>query len=127
MLLDQSRFPLVFIQADTPSELSEDAQMEALLGRAAPFVLIAPAQAKHDHGDETPDERKQRALQFKSWRERLRRLCRGVIVVQGGKPLAAPFRLAAEGFGKAVGVTVRFVDDEAAAVVTATAMLEPGP
>ncbi len=124
MHLDQTRFPLVFIQADTPSDFSYEAQMDALLGRAAPFVLIAPAQAKHDHGEETPEERKQRALQFKTWRERLRRLCRGVIVVLDGKPLAAPFRLAAEGFGKAVGVTVRFVDDEAAAVATGTVMLE---
>lgn len=124
MRLDQTRFPLVFIQADTPSHLSEEAQMAALLDRAAPFVLIAQAQGRHDHGDETPEERKQRALQFKTWRERLRRLCRGVIVIQGGTPLAAPFRLAAEGFGKAVGVTVRFVDDEASAIATGEALLD---
>lgn len=124
MLLDQTRFPLVFILADASSDLSEEMQMEALLDRAAPFVLIAEAQAKHDHGDETPEERKRRALQFKSWRERLRRLCRGVVVVQGGKPLAAPFRLAAEGFGKAVGVTVRFVDDKASAVAIGEILLE---
>lgn len=124
MLLDQTRFPLVFIRVEAPSDLSEEDQMQALLARAAPFVLIAPAQAKHDHGDETPEERKQRALQFKAWRDRLRRLCRGVIVVLDGQPLAAPFRLAAEGFGKAVGVTVRFVDDEAGAVAAGKALLD---
>ncbi len=119
MNLDQSRFPLVFMRADQPAQATPERQLEALLDREAPFVLVAEALDRHEH-DETPAARKAWALFFKAQKDRLKRLCRGVVLIRGDKPLAAPLRLAAEGLGKVLGVGVRFVGDEAEA-------LEVGP
>ncbi|MBO9708764.1 MAG: hypothetical protein J7521_11170 [Caulobacter sp.] len=114
MHLDRNRAPLVFMRPDMTTDTPYERQLDDLLDAGAPFVLVTKPFPDHVH-DETPEERKVRALQFKRQRERLRSLCRGVVVIQGDKPLALPFRLAAEGFGKAVGVPVRFVRDEAEA------------
>jgi hypothetical protein len=121
MHLDRSRAPLVYMRPDLVTETPYERQLDDLLDAGAPFVLVTEPFPDHVH-DEPPEERKARALQFKRQRERLRALCRGVVVVQGDKPLALPFRVAAEGFGKAVGVPVRFVRDDAEAATVGLAL-----
>lgn len=122
MLIDQSRFPLIFMRADVHSDIPATTQLNALLDRDERFVLISdhPPGDKHD---EAPEERKERALFFKRNKERLRKLCAGSIVIEGEKPTPMPIRLAIQTFGKAFGIGFFFVRDEAEAIEKATYLL----
>src|SRR5262245_27418132 len=88
MLLDESRFPLVFLRAHTETDSSIDEQLERnrqferLLDRQMPFVLIVDHHT-HDYDDETPEERKSKALFFKRTKDRMKKYCLGLIVIEG--------------------------------------------
>lgn len=126
MYLDQSSFPLVFLSADIPSDMPHELQFEAVLDRAAPFVLIGDHLPDQDH-DEPHEERRKRALFFKKNKDRLRSLCRGIVVVEGDKAIPMPLRLAAQAVGKAFGGSLLFVRDEAGAVEAGMALLAGKP
>lgn len=116
MLIDKSRFPLVFLRetASTQTENTE-AELEAILSDGLPFVLISDHPPRND-GDEPPEERKARALFFKRNKAIFLRNCAGAIVIEGAKATPMPLRLAAQSFGKAFGVPFHFVPDESAAI-----------
>lgn len=123
MLIDQSRFPLIFMRDDVHSDIPATTQLDALLDRNERFVLISDHPPGDEH-DETPEERKERALFFKRKKDRLRKHCAGSIVIEGGKPTPMPIRLAAQTFGKAFGIGFFFVRDEPEAIEKATYLLE---
>lgn len=111
MLLDRSRLPVVFIRTDADEETSINDQIEALLEERRPFVLVTD-HAPDDHGDETQEERKERALFFKKIRDRMRAYCRGMIVIDGGRPMSPAIKIAAVAVGKAFGFAIVFAADE---------------
>lgn len=115
MLLDDTRRPLVFLRAGEETNVPIEMQFEKLLENDSPFVLITD-HAPDDHEDETQEERKQKALFFKKIRDRLRRLCRGMIVIEGDKPTPMAGRIAAQAASKALGFSVSFVTSEEQAV-----------
>ncbi len=129
MLLDDSRFPLVFLRAHEEESSSVDevlernSQLEALLDKQKPFVLIADHSA-HDHDDETPEERKEKALFFKRIKNRMREYCLGLIVIEGHSPVNTAARIAATAASKALGFSVQFAADEESATVKGTILLE---
>jgi hypothetical protein len=115
MQIDTSRFPLVFLHADGAATSSAEAGLESILHREQRFVLITDHSPADDH-DESTEERKQRALFFKRNKDRLRRLCVGAIVIEGGRPMPLPIRLAAVAMGKALGFDFHFVASDAEAI-----------
>ncbi|WP_117190102.1 hypothetical protein [Rhizobium terrae] len=129
MLLDDSRFPLVFLRgheepdSSIDEQLERNTQLESLLDRQMPFVLIADHSA-HDHDDETPEERKAKALFFKRIKDRMRKYCLGLIVIEGRSPVNAAARIAAAGASKALGFSVQFVADEESAAAKGAVLLE---
>lgn len=129
MLLDDSRFPLVFLRAhEAPSspideQRERNERLERLLDRQTPFVLIAD-HSTHDHDDETPEERKERALFFKRIKERMRRYCLGLIVIEGDAPVSAAARVAGTAASKAFGFSIQFVANEEQGVAKAVLLLQ---
>lgn len=128
MLLDDSRFPLVFLRdhEDETSSIDEvndrNNQLESLLDRQAPFVLIADH--THDHDDETPEERKAKALFFKRIKDRMKKYCLGLVVIEGQSPMTGAARAAAAAVSKAIGFTVQFAPDEEQATAKGLRLLE---
>lgn len=129
MLLDDSRFPLVFLRAHEEESSSIDEvlgrnrQLETLLDKQKPFVLIADHSA-HDHDDETPEERKEKALFFKRIKDRMKRYCLGLIVIEGHSPVNTAARIAAAAARKALGFSVQFAVDEEQAAAKGMLLLE---
>lgn len=123
MLLDDSRFPLVFAREQGDSDASILDQLEGLLDRQAPFVLITD-HSPEDHDDETPEERREKALFFKKIRERFKKYCRAMIVIENGKQTNAVVRAAAAAASKAFGFSVLFEADEERAVAKGMFLLE---
>ncbi len=115
MLIDQIRFPLVFMRAHVHSDLPASTQLNVLLGRNARFILITDHFPGDEHG-ETPEERKDRALFFKRNKDRLRKLCARSIVIEGDKTTPMPIRVALQTFGKTFGTGFFFVHDEVEAI-----------
>ncbi|RQO61582.1 hypothetical protein DBV14_04555 [Variovorax sp. KBW07] len=115
MLIDASRSPLVFLRTQGQSNISVEEQLQQLLDKGQRFVLITD-HSQDDHHDETPGERKQKALFFKRVKDQMRVLCRGMIVLEGDKSTPAPMRLAAATASKAFGFTVAFVSSEDEAI-----------
>lgn len=115
MLIDESRAPLMFFRSQGESDIPVEQQLQRLLDQGQPFVLVMD-HSPDDHHDETVEQRREKALFFKRVKDQMRSLCRGMIVLERGKPTSAPMRLAAAGASKAFGFKVGFVDDEAAAV-----------
>lgn len=117
MLLDESRFPLVFLREheEETSSLDEvtdrNLQLESLLNREETFVLIAD-HSEHHHDDEAPEERKAKALFFKQIKGRMRKYCLGLIVIEGHAPVTTTARVAAAAASKALGFSVQFAADE---------------
>lgn len=132
MLLDDSRFPLVFLHAHEEESSSVDevlernSQLEALLDKQKLFVLIADHSA-HDHDDETPEERKEKALFFKRIKNRMREYCLGLIVIEGHSPVNAAARIAATAASKALGFSVQFAADEEQATYKGLLLFEKHP
>ncbi|MHC8380606.1 hypothetical protein [Pseudomonas sp. LB3P14] len=97
MLIDASRFPLVWMQIATPSKNPGDspfAEFEALLARKEPFVLLNDEglhQGSHEH---SPDEMKQTSLWMKRHKSDLRTFVKASIHIEP----STPKRLAARAF-----------------------------
>lgn len=115
MLIDESRAPLMFLRSREESDVPVEQQLQRLLDQGRPFVLVMD-HSPEEHHDESAQERRERALFFKRVKDQMRSVCRGMIVLEGGKPTPAPMRLAAAGLSKAFGFKVGFVDDETAAI-----------
>ena len=129
MLLDESRFPLVFLRqheedgSSIDEVLDRNKQLESLLAKQTPFVLIAD-HSTHDHDDETPEERKAKALFFKRIKDRMRKYCLGLIVIEGNSPMNTGARIAASAASKALGFSVQFAADEEQAAAKGLLLLE---
>lgn len=115
MILDETRFPLVFMRAHEKAGADINEHFERLLDKQIPFVLITD-HSPDDHADETPAERKEKALFFKRVKVRFRKYCRGMIVIEGDKPTSMAARVAAVAASKAFGFSVQFVADEDQAI-----------
>lgn len=115
MRLDTTHFPLVYLREPAaqaaPTGPSAEDQLQSLLDQGLHFVLLTD-HLPGDHPDESHEERKQRALFFKRNRERMRALCRGMVVITGERAVPAALRLAVQGMGKALGMRVAFVQEE---------------
>ncbi|WP_353176940.1 hypothetical protein [Delftia acidovorans] len=131
MLIDTSRFPLVYLrepEAQAPADAgngndaSAEVQIESLLDQGRHFVLLTD-HLPGDHPEESHEERKQRALFFKRNRERMRQLCRGMVVITGDRAVPMALRLAVQGMGKALGMRVAFVQGEDEAQVCSWELL----
>lgn len=127
MMLRCDEFPLVYVEdhdhhPSAPGEPSWQEELEALLGRSRPFVIIFDAPRKDDH-EESQAERREKAIWFKRNRARLTSLCAGAMVIESAGPTPLPIRMAAQAAGKALGVEFRFVGDDKAAREAATIIL----
>lgn len=115
MRLDTTHFPLVYLREPAPQAAHTDAsaedELQSLLDQGLHFVLLTD-HLPGDHPEESHEERKQRALFFKRNRERMRALCRGMVVITGERAVPAALRLAMQGMGKALGMRVAFVQEE---------------
>jgi hypothetical protein len=129
MLLDDSRFPLVFLRAHEEESSSVDevidrnGQLESLLGKQTRFVLIAD-HSTHDHDDESPEERKAKALFFKRIKDRMKKYCLGLVVIEGHSPINAAARVAATAASKALGFSIQFAADEEEAAAKGMLLLK---
>ncbi|WP_375786966.1 hypothetical protein ACE10Z_05150 [Bradyrhizobium sp. Pha-3] len=123
MLVDDSRFPLVFLRSHAESSATINQQFEDLLEKRQLFVLITD-HADDDHEDETKEERKEKALFFKQIKDRMRSFCRGMIVIEGRMPLNAAMRVTAAAASKALGFSVLFALDEDEAAAKGMLLLE---
>lgn len=124
MLIDVSRFPLVFIKEPEASQADEplDLKLGELLDRGERFVLLTD-HLPGDHEDEPAEQRKAKALFFKQNRQRFRQLCQGLILITDGRTVPAPVRLAAQAAGKALGLSMAFVITEQEALDEAARLL----
>lgn len=111
MLIDVSHAPYVFIKAEVESNVPVEEQFQKLLDNGQPFVLITN-HGQDDHEDETVEERREKALFFKRIKDRLSKLCRGMIILAGDRAPPAPARLLATTAGKAFGFTVAFASSK---------------
>lgn len=132
-LHDDSRFP--FVRA-TPKEKQAGTapqwqrEMEALIARAQPFVIIFPPDHHADleqlDGDamrQAQEERKQRALWLKRNREVLAGSCRGMITIELDGARRSAERARATQLEKAFGVPLRVADSGGMADELADALL----
>jgi hypothetical protein len=124
MLIDLTEFPLVYLRAEQESTRSPEAQIKALFARGERFVMIAD-HSPEDHHEEPQEQRKERALILKRFRDQLARWCAGAIVIENKGPIAKPIKLASQAFGHAFGVPFAFVKDDVAARETARRILVP--
>ncbi|MGS1078463.1 hypothetical protein [Pseudoxanthomonas beigongshangi] len=133
-LHDDSRFP--FVRA-TPRERQAGVapqwqrEMEALIGRAQPFVIIFPpghhADLEQLDGDamrQAQEERKQRALWLKRNRDLLAESCKGMITIELDAARRSAERARATQLEKAFGVPLRVADSGDMADELADALLE---
>ena len=123
MLVDDSRFPLVFLRSHAESSASINQQFEDLLEKQQPFVLITD-HADDDHENESKEERKEKALFFKQIKDRMRSFCRGMIVIEGEMRINAAMRVTAAAAGKAFGFAILFALDEGEAAAKGMLLLE---
>ena len=115
MLIDDSAAPLLFIRPHVESNLPLERQLEHVLEKGQAFVLIVD-HAPDEEPVETPEERKQKALYFKTIKSRMQSLCQGIIVIEGDKPTPLAARLAAAAAIKVFGFSIAFVPGEQAAI-----------
>lgn len=115
MPIDQTNAPLYIVRAHDEDHAAIEAELNEILARAQNFVMIVD-HPDHDHDDETPEERRQKALMFKRIREPLRSYCLAMIVVEGDNPLPAALRFTAQTISKGLGFSVLFAADETQAL-----------
>lgn len=122
MLVDDSRAPFVFLRPEVETGLSIEEQFQRLLDKGQPFVLMTD-HSPDAHHDESVEERREKALFFKKVKDRLRSQCRGMIVIERGKPTSGPARLMAATASKVFGFAVAFASDENEAIRQGEALL----
>ncbi|QTD44097.1 hypothetical protein [Ottowia testudinis] len=115
MMLDLGQFPLVRILPINTTQIAPERQIELLLDREQPFVLMMHRRDER-HPDDNPENRKSRSRFFKQNRDRLKRLCAAAILVEGDSPVSPPIKAMAWGLSKAFGVPFHFAHDEDLAV-----------
>lgn len=104
-LHDLSAFPIVRLNLEGRSGEYAEAwarEMDVLLGNGRPFALLVIG----NHGDESPEDKKAKAVWFKVNRDRLTALCRGFVSVEPDAGRRAA--LAAQGaqISKSFGLTL---------------------
>lgn len=128
MIIDDSRSPLVFLRRHLDPERHHDhddeQRLEQLLERGHPFVLITD-HAADDHAGKSADQRRQRAAFFKRIKDRMRVLCKGMVVLEGDHPLPAPIRALAGTASQAFGFPVAFARNEDEAIALGRRLLSP--
>jgi len=105
---DASDFPIVLArpEAVTPGYAAHwENEMEALLTRQKPFVVIFPA----SRTEETTEDRKRRGLWLKANKDRLGRLCLSLITVERDRLKRAELKTQASMATKAFGIPVAIV------------------
>jgi hypothetical protein len=122
MLIDDSKFPVVIFRSDVEASEGLDTQFDRLLDRGERFVLITH-HSPEEHENETVEERRQKALFFKQIKDRLKKLCVGMIGVEGDHPLSAAARLTATTASKAFGFGIYFANTEEQAIEKAQSLL----
>lgn len=132
-LHDISRFPFVRAthrEKQAGVALQWQREMEALIGRAQPFVIIFPPghhagleQLDGDAMRQAQEERKQRALWFKRNREQLAVSCKGMITIELEATRRFAERAKASLLEKAFGVPLRVADSGDMADELADALL----
>lgn len=109
MHIDSDRFPLVWMSSSGPSNW--ESELNALLCRAEPFVLLTRERPDREQGA-TGGDRKRFALWLKSNRELLKRVCAGSIVVVSSEVIALPLRVLLVPLSKAFGYPVRVATED---------------
>lgn len=119
MQFDLEDFPLVWLRdhdGDAEHDHDETADREALLGllkRGERFVVIVERlPGLDDMSNASQDDRRQRARMFKTHREEISRLCRGMIMIGRAASLPLPFQKAIHGLTSAIGIAVLFAASE---------------
>ncbi|KAF1045199.1 hypothetical protein [Xylophilus sp.] len=128
MRLDTTRFPQVFLHDEDAgpgaASPSAEAQLEALLERGERFVLLTDhLPGEHDRQEESHADRRERALFFKRNKDRLRRLCGGLVLIQGERTVPAPVRIAAQAARRVLGFPLVFARSAQEAQEEATRLL----
>ena len=125
-LLDDSGFPVVRYRVPDPMDIGRDgydellADLDILLARDAPFVMITSGQ----HDREPPDVRKGRAVWFKANQGRFASRCKAFIHVEPDEDELRRMDEKKESLGEALGVPCFLVSSEADAIRRAAASLE---
>lgn len=124
MKLDITELPVIWIREHDEDETHDDKedseQFLAVLRRNERFVLIAArAPRLSDISEMDPEERKERAKLFKTHRQDLTRLCKGMILIGRAANLPLPVRKAIEKMSSAMGIDLLFADSEPAALALA--------
>lgn len=113
MQLDMTRYPIIWMRShhddeEEDIEATRDALVD-LLDRGQRFVLVADRMPNlSDLKDSSPAEKKMRAQLFRTHREKLVRLCAGMIIVGDAAALPRALAKAIEAFTSAMGVGVVF-------------------
>jgi hypothetical protein len=112
-LLDLSRDPVVVL---TPPPVGAPRRVERyhsalewLMARRTPFVLIT--RGSDDEGAEPQEDKKARAIWFKSNAKQLSELCRGFVYVEANDARRAALTAQAEAMSKAFPVPMIVVSD----------------
>lgn len=115
MFIDDSAAPVVFVRSHVESNVSMETQFQKLLDKGEQFVLVSDHN-EEDHHEESQEERKKRTMFIKKVKGQLRLLCRGMIVLEGDKPMPAAARIVAATAAKAFGFAIAFTSNEEEAV-----------
>lgn len=131
MRLDAENFPIVWMREhDHDDEHDDDADRALfleLLRRGERFVLIAERMPRpSDLTETTPEDRRERARMFKTYKGEMARLCAGMILIGRASGLALPIRKTIENVASAMGIKFLFADSEAAALELARERLGVG-
>ena len=124
VLHDVSAFPVVRFDTSraTPGYATQwIAELEALLARGEPFVLVADGGVRDDGAD-----RKARMLFLKARRADLARVCRAIVGVEPNALVRAARSAQAVVLAKAFGLEMVFAASEAEALAVARSRLGAG-
>ena len=124
-LLDDSRFPIVMYRVPAPCAATFEsgdgllADLEALLRRGEPFVMISSGQ----HDREPPDIRRSRALWFKENVQRFAPLCKAMIHVERDSDERRRMESRLSTVGRGIGTRFMVVADAATAEALAWSLM----
>lgn len=121
-VLDLSAFPIVRLRTAglAPGYAPRWAtEMDALLQRGQPFVLLAD----EPHGEESHDDRKAKMLWFKANKAAFAAICRGLVAVEPDAVKRAAMKIQGLALATAFGVKFDVVAEADRAQRVATALL----